>query len=162
MAWSKSRTTTCTTSIRPFFYSSDLFAPALVCRPSNGAHDPAGNVFSKVVVPFVEKSYPVPAKCDSRLLLGFSKSGWGAWSLLLRHPDVFGRAAAWDAPLMMDRFGKYGTSPIFGSQKTSSSIDLPICFERKAHRSVLEAFDSLPATATFGRTMSKFIRSWTN
>jgi hypothetical protein len=51
------------------------------------------------------------------LLLGFSKSGWGAWSLLLGHPVLFGRAAAWDAPLMMDRLGKYGTSEVFGTQE---------------------------------------------
>ena len=70
--------------------------------------------FMKVVVPFVEASYPAS---DERLLLGFSKSGWGAWALLLRHPDVFRRAAAWDAPLMMEQVGKYGTSGIFGTQK---------------------------------------------
>ena len=52
---------------------------------------------------------------DGRLLLGFSKSGWGAWSLLLRHPDLFARAAAWDAPLLLDAPGKYGSGPIFGT-----------------------------------------------
>lgn len=71
--------------------------------------------FLKVVVPFIEKTYPVRAEAGGRLLLGFSKSGWGAWSLLLRHPDVFGRAAAWDAPMMMDAPGKYGSGPIFGT-----------------------------------------------
>jgi S-formylglutathione hydrolase FrmB len=74
--------------------------------------------FLKVVVPFVEKTYPTQATPEGRLLLGFSKSGWGAWSLLLRHPEQFGRAAAWDAPLMMDQIGKYGTAAIFGSQAT--------------------------------------------
>ncbi|MFN0018205.1 MAG: alpha/beta hydrolase-fold protein [Pirellulaceae bacterium] len=69
----------------------------------------------KVVVPFVEKTYPAQPDADHRLLLGFSKSGWGAWSLLLRHPDVFGKAAAWDAPMMMDKPGKYGSGDIFGS-----------------------------------------------
>jgi S-formylglutathione hydrolase FrmB len=69
----------------------------------------------KVVVPFVDKTYPVRAEAGGRLLLGFSKSGWGAFALLLRHPDVFGRAAAWDAPLMMDRPGRYGSGEIFGT-----------------------------------------------
>ena len=73
--------------------------------------------FISVVLPFIEKTYPVQANAEGRLLLGFSKSGWGAWSLLLRHPDVFGRAAAWDAPMMMDRPGKYGTSAIFGDKE---------------------------------------------
>jgi S-formylglutathione hydrolase FrmB len=69
----------------------------------------------KAVVPFVEKTYPAQPDADHRLLLGFSKSGWGAWSLLLRHPDVFGKAAAWDAPIMMDKPGKYGSGEIFGT-----------------------------------------------
>lgn len=72
--------------------------------------------FTEVVVPFVDKEYPTQAAATGRLLLGFSKSGWGAWSLLLRHPKAFGRAAAWDAPLMMERVGPYGTTAIFGSQ----------------------------------------------
>jgi S-formylglutathione hydrolase FrmB len=69
----------------------------------------------KVVVPFVDKTYPVKPETGGRLLLGFSKSGWGAWSLLLRNPDVFGKAAAWDAPLMLDAPGKYGSGDIFGT-----------------------------------------------
>lgn len=73
--------------------------------------------FVNTVVPFVDKTYPTQAKQDGRLLLGFSKSGWGAFCLLLRHPKMFGRAAAWDAPLMMKPPGKYGSKPIFGSTK---------------------------------------------
>ncbi len=72
--------------------------------------------FVKVVVPFVEKTYPVKTTPEARLLLGFSKSGWGAYGLLLRHSDVFGKAAAWDAPLMMDKPGKYGSGDIFGTE----------------------------------------------
>ena len=71
--------------------------------------------FLKVVVPVVEKTYPAKAEASGRLLLGFSKSGWGAYSLLLRHPDTFGKAAAWDAPLMMDAPGKYGSGDIFAT-----------------------------------------------
>jgi enterochelin esterase-like enzyme len=73
--------------------------------------------FMNAVVPFIEKNYPANTKPDSRLLLGFSKSGWGAWSLLLRHPESFGRAAAWDAPMMTEQLGKYGTTPVFGTQE---------------------------------------------
>jgi S-formylglutathione hydrolase FrmB len=70
--------------------------------------------FLDVVVPFIERTYPVVAERGGRLLLGFSKSGCGAFSLILRHPDRFGKAAAWDAPLMMERSGKYGSGEIFG------------------------------------------------
>jgi S-formylglutathione hydrolase FrmB len=72
--------------------------------------------FIRVVVPFIERAYPARAERDARLLLGFSKSGWGAWTLLLRHPEMFGKAAAWDAPMMMDA-PRYGMAPIAGTQQ---------------------------------------------
>lgn len=71
----------------------------------------------KVVVPFIEKTYPARHDAAGRRLVGFSKSGWGAFSLLLRHPDLFSRAAAWDAPMMLDAPGKYGSGPIFGTKE---------------------------------------------
>ena len=94
--------------------------------------------FVKVVVPFIDRTYqlrrmdassvrsqadpdgrgvhPTRADRESRWLLGFSKSGWGAWSLLARHPDLFDKAAAWDAPLDMPRFDLYGAAQVFGTQ----------------------------------------------
>ncbi len=72
--------------------------------------------FVNVVVPFVEKTYPARSESKERLLLGFSKSGWGAFSLLLRHPDFFGKAAAWDAPLTMDK-PMFGMRDIVGTQQ---------------------------------------------
>lgn len=71
--------------------------------------------FVEVVVPLIERNYPVVRDPDGRLLVGFSKSGWGAWSLLLRHLHLFGRAAAWDAPLMQPTPDRFGMGPIFGS-----------------------------------------------
>jgi hypothetical protein len=88
--------------------------------------------FLKVVVPFIETRYPVQAGPDGRHLLGFSKSGWGAWSLLLRHPEVFGKAAAWDAPLMMDRPGRYGSGDIFGTQENFEEYQITRLVERRA------------------------------
>lgn len=67
------------------------------------------------VVPFVDANYPVVPGRRGRLLVGFSKSGWGAFSLLLRNPSVFSKAAAWDAPLNMQAPDKYGMGPIFGT-----------------------------------------------
>jgi enterochelin esterase-like enzyme len=69
--------------------------------------------FVTVVVPFIDKTYQV----EGRYLLGFSKSGWGAWSLLLRHPTLFERAAAWDAPLLKEKPDQFGMGPIFGTQE---------------------------------------------
>jgi hypothetical protein len=54
----------------------------------------------EVVVPWIDKTYPTDARADGRILVGFSKSGVGAVSELLRHPEVFGRAGSWDGPLM--------------------------------------------------------------
>jgi hypothetical protein len=59
----------------------------------------------ETVVPFVDRNYPTSNTADGRYLLGFSKSGWGAWSLLLRRSDLFGRAVAWDVPFMKDNSG---------------------------------------------------------
>jgi enterochelin esterase-like enzyme len=88
--------------------------------------------FLKVVVPFVEKTYPALAEPPGRLLLGFSKSGWGAWSLLLRHGDLFGRAAVWDAPLTMERLGKYGTTDILGTQENFEKYRIPDLLRARA------------------------------
>lgn len=72
--------------------------------------------FIEHILPLVQHLLPDASDdSDDRSLLGFSKSGWGAWSLLLRHPHLFGKAAAWDAPLMMSAPGKYGSGPIFGT-----------------------------------------------
>jgi len=69
------------------------------------------------VIPFVEKFYPVRRQSRHRHLVGYSKSGWGAFTLILRNPHQFGRAAAWDAPMMMDKPGSYGSGPIFGGEE---------------------------------------------
>jgi hypothetical protein len=71
----------------------------------------------RAVLPAVERDYPVLTKREGRLLVGFSKSGWGAYSLLLRNPTVFAAAAAWDAPLEESTAQRFGMGPIFGSQE---------------------------------------------
>jgi autotransporter-associated beta strand protein len=52
--------------------------------------------------PMVEALYPQPAWTSGhphRVLAGFSKSGWGACSLGVRHPELFDGIVPWDAPL---------------------------------------------------------------
>jgi len=80
--------------------------------------------FRKCVIPLLERDYPVIAAPRGRLPLGFSKSGWGAWTLLLRHPEEFDRAIAWDAPLTMTKVGKYGNLPIFGTQENFNEYQI--------------------------------------
>lgn len=101
-------------------YGAIFVAPTFAALPWYADHPTDAALaqeryFLEVVLPLVERTYPALAEPRGRLLVGFSKSGWGAWSLLLRHPDVFGRAASWDAPLMMGWPSKYGSQPIFGT-----------------------------------------------
>ncbi len=86
----------------------------------------------KTVVPWIDAHYPTVAKPEGRLLLGFSKSGWGAFCLLLRHPDTFGKAAAWDAPLMMDHPGPYGSGPIFGTEENFAQYEVAALLRKEA------------------------------
>jgi hypothetical protein len=90
--------------------------------------------FVKVVVPFVERAYPACRDPQGRLLVGFSKSGWGAFSLLLRHPDVFGKAAAWDAPLDMDAPNRFGMEGIFATQENFLQYQITALLKRQADR----------------------------
>ena len=44
-------------------------------------------------------------------LIGFSKSGYGAEDLILKHPDLFTLAAAWDFPADMSSYDELGSDP---------------------------------------------------
>ncbi len=99
------------------FFVAPTFShlPWYADHPSNAAIRQE-TYFLKVVVPLIERQYPVEAAPAGRRLLGFSKSGYGAFSLLLRHPDLFGRAVAWDAPVSMAQPNRYGMGEIYGTQ----------------------------------------------
>ncbi|NQV33471.1 MAG: DUF4326 domain-containing protein [Phycisphaeraceae bacterium] len=56
----------------------------------------------KTVLPYIDSRYSTLKANKGRLLIGFSKSGWGAMTLLLRNPDVFYRVAAWDSGIRVD------------------------------------------------------------
>lgn len=90
----------------------------------------------EVVVPLIESKFPASAKPEDRLLIGFSKSGWGVVSLLLRNLDFFGAACSWDAPLMMTeaKLG-YGSKHHYGSPEHAVGY-LPITLA-KQHASEL-------------------------
>ena len=84
------------------------------------------------MIPFIEGQFRTLAKPEGRLLLGFSKSGLGAVSMLLRHGDVFGFAASWDAPLMFtdQQFGIWKTDEHFGTPDSMAS-QMPTALLRK-------------------------------
>lgn len=86
----------------------------------------------RAVLPLVEKLYPVRPDTAGRLLVGFSKSGWGAFSLLLRHPDVFGRAAAWDVPFLLKRPGPWGTDRCWPTETDFARYKVPQLLDERA------------------------------
>jgi len=88
----------------------------------------------KTLVPWIERRFAVEDAAEGRFLLGFSKSGWGAFTLLLRHPKVFGYAASWDAPLMMStkQFGIWRTGANFGTPATMARHLPSTLLRRKA------------------------------
>lgn len=88
--------------------------------------------FLKVVVPFIESKYPALAERRGRLLLGFSKSGFGVFSLLLRHPDRFGRAAAWDAPLNLKQHDRFGSGDIYATPENFENYRVTKLLEQRA------------------------------
>ncbi len=118
-------------------FSAIFVAPTFAQLPWYADHPSAPEIrqeshFREVVVPFIEQRYPARAERDGRLIVGFSKSGWGAYSLLLRHPDQFGKAAAWDAPLMESRPARFGMGPIFGTQENFEQYRITTLLERHA------------------------------
>ena len=49
---------------------------------------------------------------EKNLLLGFSKSGYGALDLLFKHPTVFSAAAAWDFPADMSNYDSIASAAV--------------------------------------------------
>lgn len=88
--------------------------------------------FLQVVVPFIDREYCEARVSPCRLLLGFSKSGWGAFSLLLRFPGLFARAAAFDAPLAWQSPTRYGMGEVFDTQSNFDQYCVPELLEPAA------------------------------
>ncbi|MHC4206457.1 MAG: alpha/beta hydrolase-fold protein, partial [Planctomycetota bacterium] len=84
------------------------------------------------IIPFIEKHYSAKDAPEGRLLMGFSKSGWGAFSLILTYPEFFGYAASWDAPMFFDRF-HYSMEQVYGTleQLNAYRPDLLVSGQKK-------------------------------
>jgi S-formylglutathione hydrolase FrmB len=68
------------------------------------------------LAPWVKANLSTTGK-EQNWLIGFSKSGYGAQDLILKHPGVFSLAASWDFPADMSTYNQYGTSTQgYGSQ----------------------------------------------
>jgi hypothetical protein len=87
--------------------------------------------FLEDVVPLINRLYPKASK--KRLLVGFSKSGNGAYQLLLRHPELFTAASIWDAPIMYDSPQKFEMPRIYGDQRNFDEYCIPPLLRRQAN-----------------------------
>ena len=97
--------------------------------------------FIKTVIPFIDKNYPTMQSGKGRLLVGFSKSGWGAFTLLLRNPELFHKAAGWDTGIRID------TGPITEDERSKRILDLfgdEINFEKYRISNLLKLNGSKP------------------
>ncbi len=88
----------------------------------------------RAVVPFVDQQFSTLPSPEGRYLLGFSKSGFGAFAMLLRHPDVFLKAAAWDAPMLFEDLDVQGSHlrKIFGTDTNYASYYIPELLQKNA------------------------------
>ncbi len=66
-------------------------------------------------------AFAAAGEIPQRWVLGFSKSGNGALTLILRNPNVFSAAAAWDAPAQFTDISQFQMAENFGTTRTSTA-----------------------------------------
>ena len=121
----------------PNRYNVTLIAPSFHIDPWYADHDTdlATRLESFVVndlVPFGD-SFGTPGQVPQRWLVGFSKSGTGALSLILRNPNVFSAAAAWDGPAQLSDLTVFPSmQENFGSQENFTRYFIPSLVTKNA------------------------------
>jgi len=101
--------------------------------------------FLQTVIPFMDTHYPTINNQEGRLLVGFSKSGWGAFTLLLRNPELFDKAVGWDIGIRVD------TGPISEAEREEKINRLfgnKATFEKYRLSSLLKQNGALLGTQT--------------
>ena len=99
-----------TTIIEPIFPVTSWYA--------DNSIDPTINYetfMSSILPQWVDSQFSTTGD-EKNLLIGFSKSGYGDLDLLLKHPDVFDAAAAFDFPGDMTSYDDYGANTNYGTQ----------------------------------------------
>ena len=66
--------------------------------------------FMATILPAWVDSNFATSGTEKNLLIGFSKSGYGALDLLFKHPSVFDAVAAFDFPADMAAYNDFGSS----------------------------------------------------
>jgi glucose/arabinose dehydrogenase/S-formylglutathione hydrolase FrmB len=111
-------------------FNMTLIAPSFSYEPWYGDNvlDPSERMESFIIndlVPWGDM-FVQGADLPQRFLIGFSKSGNGALFLILRHPDVFSEAAAWDSPAQLSDLSTYSALPVnFGTQENFNLYNIP-------------------------------------
>ena len=114
----------------PNRYNVTLIAPSFEIEPWYGDHPRKierrlESFIVKDLVPFGDR-FASPNKIPQRWVIGFSKSGTGALSLILRHPNVFSAVAAWDAPAQLADTSPFpGMLENFGTEENFDSYEIP-------------------------------------
>jgi hypothetical protein len=116
-------------------YNAVLVAPSFHIEPWYGDHDgdPTRRLESFLVqhvAPFVDQ-FAAPGTTPDRWLVGFSKSGFGALSIIFRNPTAFTAAAAWDVPAqftdmsvyLAEMTANYGTEANFDNYEIPTLVD---------------------------------------
>ena len=79
-----------------------------------------------VVIPFIDKEFSTMAGAGGRMLIGFSKSGLGAWQLFLMHLDIFGQVAIFDSfqgQPSQDQWLHWGFADTYGTRENFDKYD---------------------------------------
>jgi Putative esterase len=115
-------------------YNATIIEPIFAVSPwyADNPVDPTidHETFTATLLPEWVDSHLATTGAEKNLLIGFSRSGYGALDLEFKHPSVFDAVAAWDFPADMayDEFGSsvnYGTETNFQDhyQLTGAFID---------------------------------------
>ncbi|HEX9111465.1 MAG TPA: hypothetical protein VF845_08300, partial [Terriglobales bacterium] len=111
----------------PNRYNLTLIAPSFNYEPWYGDNvlDPTLWMESFVVKDLVPWGDTF-AQGTQRFLIGFSKSGNGALTLIFRNPNVFTAAAAWDSPAQLNDLSAFSGLPMnFGTQANFDLYNIP-------------------------------------
>jgi glucose/arabinose dehydrogenase/S-formylglutathione hydrolase FrmB len=114
----------------PNRFNLTLIAPSFNYEPWYGDNvtDPTRRMESFIIqdlVPFGD-SFATDDEIPQRFVLGFSKSGNGALFLILRHPNVFSAAAAWDAPAQLTNMSNFPNMLLnFGTEANFDNYEIP-------------------------------------
>ena len=105
----------------------------LYCNHPTKRNQQDESYFVEDVVPFVDEHYPTIAEARGRSLVGFCASGSGGLWLMLRHLDLFGKVAAWDAWLDLNHMIE-ADEKLFGTNENYRDYAVLNQIDRHAHK----------------------------